>query len=208
MFISYDWNGYEEDTIGNRMLYIQKTSGNPYAVLQRYTDKVDTNSSLYGREIQKEVTALSKYIQDIEKEIKETRKRVDFYADGGKMSGQRETEMRTIMQKYFDMKMSAIKTKASLIREIDKSRKEDLKLQKDLTGNMPQGATIADEYMSDNSLMSNLLSGGVDNFFAATQYTPNPVPPTPQPIAAPAMQPQPAVAPQPVAVTTKTKESL
>ena len=29
MFISFDYNNYEDDTIGNRMMYIQKTSGNP-----------------------------------------------------------------------------------------------------------------------------------------------------------------------------------
>lgn len=166
MFISFDYNNYEDDTIGNRMMYIQKTSGNPYAVLPRYTDKQETHNSLYGREIQKEVNALTKYIQDIEREIKDTKKRVEFY------SGKNETEMRSIVQRFFDMKMNAIKARASLIREIDKSRKEDLKLHKDLTGSAPAGGAnlLPNDHMSDTTLMSNLFSGGVDNFFLSTQY--------------------------------------
>lgn len=212
MFLTFDFNSYESDLIGDRLMYIDRTAGNPgYGVLQRYTDKSNPESSIYGRKMRDEIHQIKKFIQDIDREIKETKRRIEIFAQGGKMTGQRETEMRTIHQNFFRMKLDAIKTRASLEREMDKSRKEDIKLMKDITGSVPTNIanTIGDERSSDRNFMSNIFSSGVDGFFAATTTSPNNNIPIVQSLPpAPIAQPLPVPAKEPVVTNIGEKEQV
>lgn len=200
MFVTFNMGNYEEDTIGQKLRYIDAISEDSmhYGTLERYTSHYDPNTSMYGRKITTHIKTIRKFVQDIEKEIREAKKRIEYYADAGKMGGQRESETREIVQSYYKMKLDAIKTQASLEREIDKSRKEDLKLLKDLYGttNVPQQQAL-DDRSSDRAFMSSVLGGGVDNFFNSNtnyysanqnvpmQPTPAPVKPTETPVAQP-----------------------
>lgn len=212
MFLTFDFNSYESDLIGDRLMYIDRTAGNPgYGVLQRYTDKSNPETSIYGRKMRDEIHQIKKFIQDIDREIKETKRRIEIFAQGGKMTGQRETEMRTIHQNFFRMKLDAIKTRASLEREMDKSRKEDIKLMKDITGSAPTNITntIGDERSSDRNFMSNIFSSGVDGFFAATTTSPNNNIPIVQALPpAPITQPLPTPVKEPVVTNIGEKEQV
>ena len=89
--------------------------------------------------------------------------------------------MRTIVQSYYNMKLNAIKTATSLQREIDKSRKEDLKLQKDLYGavNTSAAPDLTGEHISNEALFGNLFGGGLDTFYSATSSPVGPIPVNP-----------------------------
>lgn len=188
MFITYNMGNYEEDTIGNRLRYIDAmgSDSNIHLTLERYTDKFDPNTSIYGRKVDTQIKSIRKFIQDIEKEIRDTKKRIDYYVDAGKMGGQRETELRNVVQQYYKMKLDGIKTQSNLEREADKARKEDIKLFKDMNGNVPSDIVMNDR-SSDRAFMTNILGGGVDEFFNST------TPPTNIPIQQyiPNVQPQP-----------------
>ena len=90
------------------------------------------------------------------------------------------------------MKLDGVKIRASLLREVDKSKKEDIKLLKEIYGkvdnNNALAQSIGDDRSSDRAFMSGMLSGGVDNFFGNTSniYTATPnqnyTVPVPQPV--------------------------
>lgn len=205
MFVTFNMGNYEEDSIGHKLRYIDAISEDEqyYGTLERYTHHYDPNTSLYGRQVTKEIKAIGKFIKDIEKEIRDNKKRIEYYVDSGKMGGQRETEIRNVVQNYYKMKLDGFKTRAGLIRELDKSRKEDLKLQKDLLGKV-EGSSLdsigLNDRSSDRSFMSNVIGGNVDQFFNNSNnslYTAAPNQTyTPQPVQTPIQPVQPA--PQPI----------
>lgn len=183
MFVTFNMGNYEEDTIGHKLRYIDAISEDNmhYGTLERYTSHYDPESSMYGRKMNVHIKAIKKFVQEIEKEIRDTKKRIDYYVDAGKMGGQRESELRNIVQNYYKMKLEAFKTQASFEREKDKSRKEDLKLYKELTGssNIQANQQMIDDRSSDRAFMTSLLGSGVDNFFSNTtvQHTNVPIQP-------------------------------
>ena len=195
MFVTFNMGNYEEDSIGQKLRYLDMASEEDhyYGTLERYTHHYDPNTSLYGRQINREIKSVGKFIKDIEKEIKEAKKRIEYYVDSGRSGGQRETELRNTVQQYYKMKLDGVKIRASLLREVDKSKKEDIKLLKDIYGKVDNNNTLAqsvgEDRSSDRAFMSGMLSGGVDNFFNNTSglYTANPnqsyVAPTPQPVS-------------------------
>ena len=195
MFVTFNMGNYEEDSIGQKLRYLDMASEEDhyYGTLERYTHHYDPNTSLYGRQINREIKSVGKFIKDIEKEIKEAKKRIEYYVDSGRSGGQRETELRNTVQQYYKMKLDGVKIRASLLREVDKSKKEDIKLLKDIYGKVDNNNALAqsvgEDRSSDRAFMSGMLSGGVDNFFNNTSglYTANPnqsyVTPTPQPVS-------------------------
>ena len=213
MYVSFDLDGYESSTmpsIADRMMYIDQMSrSGPYTTnIAEPRSYIDPDKGyMYGRKVEKEITAIARFILDIDKEIRETKRRIDYFADSGGRNGQRETEMRNVSLQLYKTKLDAIKSKAALEREIDKARKEDIKLYKDVNGTVPANTQILpDTISSDGSFMSNLLGNGVDNFFNSTLPTssvPTQVPQLQQPMPTP----QPISTPEPV-VATKPKESL
>ena len=194
MFVTFNMGNYEEDSIGQKLRYIDMASEEDhyYGTLERYTHHYDPNTSLYGRQINREIKSVGKFIKDIEKEIKEAKKRIEYYVDSGRSGGQRETELRNTVQQYYKMKLDGVKIRASLLREVDKSKKEDIKLLKEIYGkvdnNNALAQSIGDDRSSDRAFMSGMLSGGVDNFFGNTPniYTAAPNQnysvPVPQPV--------------------------
>ena len=166
MFITYNLGGYENNTIGAKLRYIDSMEhdGNVYGGIQRYSTPSDSpNNSMYGRVMVKEIGFIKKFIQDVDREIKETQARIQYYMDSGKMGGQRETELRTLKQGYLKMKMDAFKTRTSLHREIDKAKKEELKLLKDLTGsvdNLPE--MNPNGHSSDKTFMTSMFGSPND----------------------------------------------
>lgn len=194
MFVTFNMGNYEEDSIGQKLRYIDMASDEDhyYGTLERYTHHYDPNTSLYGRQINREIKSVGKFIKDIEKEIKEAKKRIEYYVDSGRSGGQRETELRNTVQQYYKMKLDGVKIRASLLREVDKSKKEDIKLLKEIYGKVDNNNTLAqsigDDRSSDRAFMSGMLSGGVDNFFCNTPniYTAAPNQnysvPVPQPV--------------------------
>ena len=194
MFVTFNMGNYEEDSIGQKLRYIDMASDEDhyYGTLERYTHHYDPNTSLYGRQINREIKSVGKFIKDIEKEIKEAKKRIEYYVDSGRSGGQRETELRNTVQQYYKMKLDGVKIRASLLREVDKSKKEDIKLLKDIYGkvdnNNALAQSIGEDRSSDRAFMSGMLSGGVDNFFGNTPniYTAAPnqnySAPVPQPV--------------------------
>lgn len=195
MFVTFNMGNYEEDSIGQKLRYLDMASEEDhyYGTLERYTHHYDPNTSLYGRQINREIKSVGKFIKDIEKEIKEAKKRIEYYVDSGRSGGQRETELRNTVQQYYKMKLDGVKIRASLLREVDKSKKEDIKLLKDIYGKVDNNNALAqsvgEDRSSDRAFMSGMLSGGIDNFFNNTSglYTANPnqsyVAPTPQPVS-------------------------
>lgn len=194
MFVTFNMGNYEEDSIGQKLRYIDMTSEEDhyYGTLERYTHHYDPNTSLYGRQINREIKSVGKFIKDIEKEIKEAKKRIEYYVDSGRSGGQRETELRNTVQQYYKMKLDGVKIRASLLREVDKSKKEDIKLLKDIYGKVDNNNALAqsvgEDRSSDRAFMSGMLSGGVDSFFNNTSniYTATPnqsySAPVPQPV--------------------------
>lgn len=197
MFITFNAGNYEEDSIGHKLRYVDAMSddNNYHGTLERYTSHYDPNSSLYGRRIQTYIKSIKKNIQDIDKELREIKKRVDYYVDSGKMGGQRETELRNITQNYYKMKLDAFKTLAGFERDLDKSKKEDAKLWKELTAPGKDGTQPVlslDDRSSDRNFLTNVLGGGVDQFFnnAQSNYYPQQVVPSyTQPLTTPVSQP-------------------
>lgn len=195
MFVTFNMGNYEDESIGQKLRYLDMASDEDhyYGTLERYTHHYDPNTSLYGRQINREIKSVGKFIKDIEKEIKEAKKRIEYYVDSGRSGGQRETELRNTVQQYYKMKLDGVKIRASLLREVDKSRKEDIKLLKDVYGKVdnstPLAQSIGDDRSSDRAFMSGMLSGGVDNFFNDNNniYTAAPN----QSYVAPIPQPQP-----------------
>lgn len=210
MFVTFNMGNYEEDSIGQKLRYIDMASEEDhyYGTLERYTHHYDPNTSLYGRQINREIKSVGKFIKDIEKEIKEAKKRIEYYVDSGRSGGQRETELRNTVQQYYKMKLDGVKIRASLLREVDKSKKEDIKLLKDIYGKVDNNNALAqsvgEDRSSDRAFMSGMLSGGVDSFFNNTSniYTATPnhsySAPVPQPVTntvtniVPEQQPLPA----------------
>lgn len=194
MFVTFNMGNYEEDSIGQKLRYLDMASEDDhyYGTLERYTHHYDPNTSLYGRQINREIKSVGKFIKDIEKEIKEAKKRIEYYVDSGRAGGQRETELRNTVQQYYKMKLDGVKIRASLLREVDKSKKEDIKLLKDIYGKVDNTTALAqsvgDDRSSDRAFMSGMLSGGVDSFFnnSSNLYTATPnqtfAAPTPQPV--------------------------
>ena len=194
MFVTFNMGNYEEDSIGQKLRYIDMASEDDhyYGTLERYTHHYDPNTSLYGRQINREIKSVGKFIKDVEKEIKEAKKRIEYYVDSGRSGGQRETELRNTVQQYYKMKLDGVKIRASLLREVDKSKKEDIKLLKDIYGKVDNNNALAqsmgEDRSSDRAFMSGMLSGGVDSFFNNTSniYTAAPnqsySTPVPQPV--------------------------
>lgn len=215
MYVSFDLDGYESSTmpsISDRMMYIDQMSrSGPYTTnIAGPTSYIDPDKgSMYGRKVEKEITAIARFILDIDKEIRETKRRIDYFADSGGRNGQRETEMRNVSLQLYKTKLDAIKSKAALEREIDKARKEDIKLYKDVNGSVPANTQILpDTISSDGNFMSNLLGNGVDDFFNSTiASSPMNIPPSVPQITQNIPTPQPMSAPEPV-MATKPKESL